>query len=383
MIAGETIDRVSHFHGGDLPVVSLYLGLDVDRRDLRSLPTRAASLMHDIRPMTEDPELPREARLSLRGDLDRIEGELREGRRKSGAVAIFSCSGRELYEQIELPRRVRDRIVVDPTPWVRPMLAVLDEFHRTCVLVVDGEKARTWELYQDEIIETSEILDRTLRKPEYSDRYDKEERDRNEAEGLRRHFRKVAGAMDRFYRAGRFELLVIGGQDHEVPVFEGYLPHNVRGSVTGTFSIDPRTATVADIQAGAGAVVDRYERDEEQRWVTEVLEKHAMGRPAAVGVEHCLWAGSVAAIQRLLIHDDTAVPGVVCDESGWLGESGDTCPVCGQSPRKTDDVLDELAQLVIDTSGGVEHVLADTPLRDHLVAADLRFPLPPRPGGET
>jgi hypothetical protein len=102
-----------------------------------------------------------------------------------------------------------------------------------------------------------------------------------------------------------------------------------------------------------------------------------------VGVEHCLWAGSVAAIQRLLIHDDTAVPGVVCDESGWLGETGDTCPLCGQSTRKTDDVLDELAQLVIDTSGGVEHVLADTPLRDHLVAADVRFPLPPSPGGET
>jgi peptide chain release factor subunit 1 len=35
---------------------------------------------------------------------------------------------------------------------------------------------------------------------------------------------------------------------------------------------------------------------------------------------------------------------------------------------------------VIDAGGTVEHVIAETPLRDHLAAADLRYPLPPKPG---
>jgi peptide chain release factor subunit 1 len=67
---------------------------------------------------------------------------------------------------------------------------------------------------------------------------------------------------------------------------------------------------------------------------------------------------------------------VVCDESGWLAESGDSCKICGRTTHRTVDVIDELAQAVIDTSGTVEHVAADTPLKEDVTAADLRFPLP-------
>jgi peptide subunit release factor 1 (eRF1) len=391
MIAGDTIDRVTRFHGGDLPVVSVYLGLDADRRDLRSLATRVSSLLHEIRPMAKDSTLEREARLSVRGDVERIEAEMAEDRPNPGAIAIFSCSGRQFYEEVELPRRVRDRIAVDATPWVRPLLAVLDEFHRACVLVLDSQTAHLWELYQGEITEhgeihqTQQLVDEPpLRKPDYGGWGGLEERGVHNRTGelAKKHFRRVAAALDDLHRRGRFDLLVIGGHDHELPVFQDFLPHSLRGSVVGTFSIDSNTATLADIRANASAIVDRHERAEEQRWVAELLEKEAAGGNAAVGLERCLWAGTVAAVQRLLVHDEATASGVVCDESGWLGEDGDTCPLCGGPTRTTEDVIDELAQVVIDTGGTVEHVLAETPLQEPLVAADLRFALPPLPGAD-
>ena len=43
-------------------------------------------------------------------------------------------------------------------------------------------------------------------------------------------------------------------------------------------------------------------------------------------------------------------------------------------------MIDELTQAVVDAGGTVEHVFADTKLREHMVVADLRFPLPPSPG---
>jgi peptide chain release factor subunit 1 len=391
MIAAQTIDRVTHFSGGDLPVVSVYLGLDADRRDLRSLSTRVSSLLNEVRPMTKDASLSREARLSLRGDLERIETEMVEARPNPGAVAIFSCSGRDFYEEIELPRRVRDRIQVDATPWVRPLLAVLDEFHRTCVLIVDRDTARLWELYAGEISELGQVTEQKnledmppFRKPDYGGWGGYEERGVHNKSGelAKKHFRRVATMLDDLRRRGRFELLVVGGHEHEIPVFQEFLPHSLRGCVAGTFTVDPNTATIADIRANAEAIVDRYERDEEQRWVSELLEKAAAGGLAAIGLEPCLWAGSVAAIGRLLVHDDVTASGVVCDQSGWLAETGDTCPICGEATRKTEDAVDELSQAVIDAGGTVEHVFAETPLREHLVAADLRFPLPPRPGDQ-
>jgi peptide chain release factor subunit 1 len=62
-----------------------------------------------------------------------------------------------------------------------------------------------------------------------------------------------------------------------------------------------------------------------------------------------------------------------------MAAAGDRCPVCGNPLRTTPDVIDELVQSVIDEGGSVDHVVAETPLREHLTAATLRFPLPPLP----
>jgi peptide chain release factor subunit 1 len=70
---------------------------------------------------------------------------------------------------------------------------------------------------------------------------------------------------------------------------------------------------------------------------------------------------------------------VVCDESGWLARSGETCPLCGRETRATDDVIEELIERVIGASGSVRHIGVDTVLGKHLTGASLRFPLPPGP----
>jgi hypothetical protein len=98
-----------------------------------------------------------------------------------------------------------------------------------------------------------------------------------------------------------------------------------------------------------------------------------------VGLDPCLWAGSIGAIQTLLVADGAVVPGVVCEQSGWLARSGDICPLSGSASRVTPDVLDELVQEVITEGGSVRHIRADDRLAESLTAASLRFPLPPAP----
>jgi peptide chain release factor subunit 1 len=107
------------------------------------------------------------------------------------------------------------------------------------------------------------------------------------------------------------------------------------------------------------------------------MDTAAAGGLATAGLDTCLQAGSVAAIQQLLVQEGATAPGVVCDESGWLALAGDTCPLCGKPTRHTEDVIGELVQAVIDDGGSIRHVETETKLKDHTVAATLRFPLPP------
>jgi peptide chain release factor subunit 1 len=350
MITTETINRIVRFTGNGLPVVSLYVRVPTDLSSRGAMVrSQVDSRLHEIRPMAKD--------------------HAQQQSWPPGTVALFSCSGRGFFEQVQLPRGIRDRVIVDETPWVRSMLAVPDEYHRCGVAVVHRDSARMWEFYLDEWGEAG-----TLRLSA-----DPGRNDHKADELTKRHFRQVVTMLEELLQTHGCELLTIGGPQPELPRFLDFLPSDLRGRVAGTFTVDEATFTVGDVEQRASAVVDRYERSEEQRLVAEAVDTAAAGGLATVGLPPCLWAGSVAAVSQLMVQDEAVTPGVICDHDRWLALDGQTCPLCERPVRQVPDIIDELVEVVIDEGGSIKHVGADTVLKEHLVAASLRFPLPPQP----
>jgi peptide subunit release factor 1 (eRF1) len=296
-----TIERIEHFHGGGLRVVSTYLATTAGSDARRALRTKADSLLHEIRSLGDDRSLDHAVRMSLRGDMARIDAVLDSEPISHGTLVIFSCTGADLFEAIRLPRAIRDRIVVDATAWIRPLLAVLDEYRRCCTVVVDRESAHLWELYLGELRDAGRLRGRALRDPAHGGWHGLSEHGvRNKADELaKRHFREVAAALDRRFREDRYDLLAVGGHEHELPVFLELLPRSLRERVADTFTVDPHTAAPATIRAHAEAALERYELDEQRRWVADVLAAVAAGGPAVAGLEPCLRAGSMTAVSTL------------------------------------------------------------------------------------
>jgi peptide chain release factor subunit 1 len=258
------------------------------------------------------------------------------------------------------------------------MLAVLDEYPRCGALVVDSQSAHLWELYLDGARDAGELKRASApsSRPGRSDRRDENNRTQ---ELTKRHFRWVAAAVDELFADERYDVLAVGGHQYELSGFLEFLSPPVRRRMVGTFTIDPHTAGTAAVRALVQDILDRHALDAQQRGVAQLLETVRAGGAAAIGLDECLWAGSVAAIDTLYTQEGAVAPGVVCDQSGWLATSGDTCPLCGAAVRETPDVIDELAQVVVDAGGSVHHVRAETELRKQLMAAALRFALPAMP----
>ena len=162
----------------------------------------------------------------------------------------------------------------------RPMLAVLDEYHRACVVGVDKEWARCWELYQDEMRELTSFKDRLGK----FDNYAGGDLERIRNEQSRRHYRRVVQALEELFRIEQYDLLIVGGHDFEIPAFLEFLTPDLRNRLAGSFSIDLPTPTTAVVRAGADAILQRYESDQEQEAVSEIVDRAAAGGLAAVGV---------------------------------------------------------------------------------------------------
>jgi hypothetical protein len=100
MITKEMIDGIVSFDGHGLPVVSMYVG--VDPADRGGLTTRVKSLLAQVR--AQERPLAHEVRLSLRGDMRRIEDAAAHHQGESGSVAWFSCSGAGLFTETRSSR---------------------------------------------------------------------------------------------------------------------------------------------------------------------------------------------------------------------------------------------------------------------------------------
>jgi peptide chain release factor subunit 1 len=379
MITEEQVRRILGLRGDGIPILSLYAQVPPGPPGSRELRSRVDSLVSEIRPLTSDESVDRNARLSVRADIERIEEFVAEQRNwRPGTLALFCCSARDIFEEIELPRAVRDRIVLDSTPWVRSLLAVLDEYQRMCVVFIERGEMTLWELYQDELREVVSRGGRTLRARHVP--APNEERAWHKAEELtKRHLRDTIETIDRLFRTDGFDVLAIGGQEHERAQFIDQLPRHLRERIVGTFTLDKHPTETAHIRERAMEILEEHVHERQRRQVDEVLETVAAGGRAALGLTDCLWAGALAAIDVLLVEDDVVIPGVLCDYCGWMSEEGTECARCGRTVRQVADILDELAETVINEGGSVTHVKVPTDLSKHLVGALLRFELPPPP----
>ena len=117
MIDPEVVERLLHFSSEDAPVLSVYLGVPADPGELRGVETRLNSMLKPVRELSESDALGHAERESLRHDHDRVLEVANRARELEGrGVAVFASQHAGLYEEIVMPRLVRDRAVVDATP---------------------------------------------------------------------------------------------------------------------------------------------------------------------------------------------------------------------------------------------------------------------------
>jgi peptide subunit release factor 1 (eRF1) len=369
----STVERLRSADTAGHPVVSAYLGFGPDRDQSRLIATRLKALVHPLRE-----EIGGEGARSLRQDLEAVVGMADRVSADPGrGAALFVCSAGGLAEHVSLPAPVRDRAVVDRTPYLGPLEAMLAHFHRYCAVVVDRRLASIYRFYMG-ALESWEVMgEEEIRKDNYGGFAGfAEQRVRAHAGTVaRRLFRRVAARLGELYRAGEYDLLAIGGQLGNVNGLVAELPPELAGRLGGTFVVDPRTATPMEIRDHCRALAEEYDREADLRLVEELMEAAGARGRGVLGLDRVLDAANQQAIDLLLLDAGETVPGVACPACGWLARAGPACAACGGPTRRVADLYDAAAEAARAGGGSVRYVLAETTLRHVEAGAMTRFPV--------
>ena len=336
----EEVKMLMRLESPSVPVLSVYLNLSSERIERRSVNPRLRDLLLPIKKLAAPGELDHDSSMSLRAGVNRVlEMAPRFEMLLGSSVAVFVCDALELEEQLTMPRGVWDCAMVGPTPYLRPMRALLDQYRKVASVVLDAPTAEISAYYIGEALHHEVIEAEELRKSNLACWYALEEyRHRLHAEEVRHHlFRDVAERLNRLRRDLGIELALVGGQTEVTEALLPFLDPKVR-AITETFVIDLHTLTPAILETRITQLEEVFERREESSLVDEVYALFDAGDLGIVGLEWVLLAANRYAIAHLLVHDGAVVEGSLClrrmqstqapDDRGEMTDRGLTFRVC-------------------------------------------------------
>ncbi|HEX2118327.1 MAG TPA: hypothetical protein VHF91_04020 [Acidimicrobiales bacterium] len=340
-ISESSIRDLAGFKGEDAPVTSIYLDVD-GRHRIRALDYEQA-LDRLIRPLRERGN--QHGRESVAADLKRIEEYVKGGidRSRTRGLAIFACSAHDFWEVVELAVPVRDKVVVNHTPYVRELEAVVAQHERFAVLVADRQRARLFLFHQGELLEKQEQFDMLPRHDDDGGQLGKDQVAGHAAAVAQRHLRRAAAAAFGLYQEQGFDHLILGGPDEITAGLERELHAYLRERIAARLHLDVH-ASDDEIRQTAEAVEAEVERAREAAMVDRLRQAVGAGSGGVTGLGPVLDALVARRVDTLLVSEGFEAPGWRCRSCGWVGTRGRRCPLCAADMEEATDVVEEAVE---------------------------------------
>jgi peptide subunit release factor 1 (eRF1) len=349
-ITEDTIRQLAGFRGGGAPVVTCYLDVD-GRRHLRRQDVEA-ELDRLLRPLRNH-----EAN-DVADDVARIEHYVRDrlDRSHTRGLAIFSCAGRNLFQAIPLPVPVASRVVVNETPAIGQLEALVEELDRFGVLLVDKQRARMFVFQFGELVDRSELFEAKPRQYDSIGERDQAGYDKAEhhvEELVLQHLRHAADVAFELFQHDGFERLTIGAPEGLVPIIESLLHPYLRERLCRPIDV-PVNAGLAEIREAALVVEAEVERAKESKLIARLRDAVGRGHRGVAGLDDTLRALVERRVDTLLVSQGYRASGWRCARCGHLCTKGPTCPLDGATMDRVDDVVEEAVDAALVQSCRVE-----------------------------
>jgi peptide chain release factor subunit 1 len=339
------------------PVLSVFLDTDQSRQINieRGFEVVLKDMLREIRQ-----KLDKEARQEFDADAEQIRQFVAEYRDAKRGLVVFCDASEKLFWHRQLNVRVRNRARWDETPFVSPLIEMLDEYERYAVVLTDRKQARFFTIFLGEI----EIRGRAEADQDVTrvneigmDHIESQMTIQHKADQhAHLHLKNVAELTARLARVREFDRLILAGPVEATSELSGLLPKALRAKVVRQISL-PVNGSDALVLEETLKVEAEIEREHETELVRQLIDAAPAHLKAVVKLAPTIQAIQEQRVWQLIYADGFAPPGSQCGncKALYAGEKA-TCDYCGQAVKGVSDFIGRAAERVLEMQGRVEQV---------------------------
>lgn len=315
---------------------------------------------------------------AVKDDLERIENYVISNKRMfRKGLALLSSSGNAFWKEYSLNVPVKNELIIDKTPYTKPLMDILDNYQRYAVLLVDKESARIFAVHLGEIVEYSEI-----HTPDIPGKHKKggwfalsqNHYERHIDFHIGMHLKDVVERLESFMNGEYIGRLIIGGSDEAVSMVKGMLHKTILDKVIGTARVE-MFAKSDEVLRRVEPIVSAYEKKKEEAEVEGLIAKALKNENAVIGLDNVVNALQEQRVMKLFFVKDYKAEGYNCSSCGYLSvQKVDPCPFCSAKMDAVDYMVDLAAQKAVQQGALIEVVSESKKLLDAGgIGAFLRF----------
>src|SRR4051795_10539409 len=294
-ITQERLRALNAVHPEEGRVLSVFLNLDPTQfataaarsSAITSVMTAAAHKVEEKDGLTHD------ERMALRDDVERVRDVLENAdiaANGTRAVAIYACGPEDLLEVIRLRRPVENKVVLDRTPCVEP-LVMQGTDERWMVLLSNRRAARIFFGPGDALEETDRFVD-DVHQQHQQGGWAQQRYERSVDKEVSDHLQNAADLAFDLYKQHGADRVLIGAPDELLSDFKGKLHPYLAERIAGKVSVDIENASLDDVCAAAQTAITAHIMRSEREALDRLQQGVGTGGRGAAGV-----AGGVGAPQ--------------------------------------------------------------------------------------
>lgn len=328
-------------------VLSLYLNTD---------PTQGSSEVYklNLRSLLKD--------INLSSDVMAVDNYFARDYDWSGrSVAVFTCAPDDFFRAYSLAIPIRNQIIVDVRPHVKPLASLLDNYGGYGVILVDKQGARLFSFHLGELKEQEGILGENIRHTKRGGASAKPGmrggmagQTHYEEEIAGRNMRDVAGFATHFFSENNVRRILIGGTEANIALLRSLLPKSWQSLIVGTFPMS-MTASKTDVLERTMQIGKEAEYRREEQVLHKLVTGAAKERGAVLNLDDTLSAMHDGRVQSLVIQEGYRAIGYRCLGCGYVtAQELPACQFCGSKFEKIPDAVELAVYQVMKAGGDVE-----------------------------
>lgn len=378
MISYQDIRQLQQVPSGpEASILSLYV--NVDQSNAANLNRGFETVVESLfRRMPDSDFAPENNRPEFEAECRKVMEFLSEYTPKGKALVIFSDSRRDLWWQRDLQVSLPTSARWSATPWVRPLLEVIEDHDRFGVVLIDKLHARILTVDATGVQQQFEASSDVPNKHATTGTdhiMSQGQMDRDHTNHLKAHARRVAEELAALVDRLKLTRVVISGPVEATSTFSSELPKRLEALIIGTISA-PVDASGERLLSELREIQQKAEHEDEARIVDSMITAAMKGDRAVLGISKTLAAIHEGRVYRLVVARDYRAEGKECTACRVLVADGlARCSFCGGDLEPVPDLINRASHRVIEQAGMVQMVSGEAAgkLEASGIGAVLRF----------